>query len=432
MRVDETASTPLEEVTHGLKRHWLLDPAVTYLNHGAFGACPRPVLRAQDEWRTRMESHPIQFHDVELEGHLARARERLGELIHAQASDLAFVPNATTGVNTVLASLEFAPGDEILTTDHEYNACLNAARRGAARHGASVVVAALPFPTSSPDEMAAALLERVTPRTRLLLISHVTSPTGIRLPVERLVPELAQRGIDTLIDGAHAPGMLALDIDALGAAYYTGNCHKWLCAPKGAGFLHVRRDRQALIHPLVTSHGANSPRSDASLFRLEFDWTGTADPTAYLSIPAALDFIGGLLPGGWPEVMRHNHELAIAGRDRLLRVVGGSPLAPDEMLGSLAAIEIPDSIAPAPEPPAADADPNATYPFDPLRDALSAEDRIEVPVFTWPHTPADSAPRRRLLRVSAQLYNEPADYDRLASALAARLTQEPGYDRRAV
>jgi isopenicillin-N epimerase len=251
----------------------------------------------------------------------------------------------------------------------------------------------------------------------------VTSPTGIRLPVERLVPELAGRGIDTLVDGAHAPGMLALDIDALGAAYYTGNCHKWLCAPKGAGFLHVRRDRQALIHPLVTSHGANSPRADESLFRLEFDWTGTADPTAYLSIPAALDFIGGLLPGGWPDVRRHNHELVVAGRQRLIAAVGGQPLAPESMLGSLAAIEIPGSLGPAPSLPAAEAHPHATYPLDPLRDALHAEDGIEVPVFTWPHTPADAAPPRRMLRISAQLYNEPADYDRLASALAARLRE---------
>jgi isopenicillin-N epimerase len=407
--------------TQGLKQHWLLDPDVTYLNHGAFGACPQPVLRIQDEWRARMERQPVQFHDVELEGHLARAREQLGEFLHAQASDLAFVPNATTGVNTILASLEFAPGDEILTTDHEYNACLNAARRVAARHGATVVVVALPFPTTSPDEMASALLERVTSHTQLVLISQVTSPSGIRLPVERLVAELAQRGIDTLVDGAHAPGMLALDLDALGAAYYTGNCHKWLCAPKGAGFLHVRRDRQAQIHPLVVSHGANSPRADESLFRLEFDWTGTSDPTAYLSIPAALDFIGSLLPGGWPDVMRHNHELVVAGRQKLMAAIGGQPLAPEAMLGSLAAIDLPDAIAPAPIPPAAHADPHATYPADPLRDALSDEDRIEVPVFSWPHTPADSAPRRRLLRISAQLYNEAGDYERLASALVARL-----------
>jgi isopenicillin-N epimerase len=403
-------------------RYWALDPDVTYLNHGAFGACPWPVLRAQDEWRTRMERHPIRFHDIELEGHLAHARGRLSDFLHADPADLAFVLNATTGVNTVLASLDFAVGDEILTTDHEYNACLNAARRVAAKHGANVVVASLPFPTTSPEEMAAALLERVTPRTRLVLVSHVTSPTGLVLPVARIVAELNARGIDTLVDGAHAPGMLALDLTALGAAYYTGNCHKWLCAPKGAGFLHVRRDRQAQVHPLVTSHGANSPRADESLFRLEFDWTGTSDPTAYLSIPAALDFVAGLVPGGWPEVVDRNHKLVLVGRQKLLAVLGGSPLAPESMLGSLAAVELSDAVKPGSIPPEATADPHSTYPLDPLRDALSDEDAIEVPVFTWPHTPADAAPRRRLLRISAQLYNSTADYDRLAAALSARLS----------
>jgi isopenicillin-N epimerase len=216
--------------------------------------------------------------------------------------------------------------------------------------------------------------------------------------------------------------MLALDLTALGAAYYTGNCHKWLCAPKGAGFLHVRRDRQAQVHPLVTSHGANSPRADESLFRLEFDWTGTSDPTAYLSIPAALDFVAGLVPGGWPEVVDRNHKLVLVGRQKLLAVLGGSPLAPESMLGSLAAVELSDAVKPGSIPPEATADPHSTYPLDPLRDALSDEDAIEVPVFTWPHTPADAAPRRRLLRISAQLYNSTADYDRLAAALSARLS----------
>jgi isopenicillin-N epimerase len=406
-----------------LRRYWTLDPAVTYLNHGAFGACPLPVLRVQDEWRAKMERQPIRFHDMELEGHLAAARARLAEFLHADPADLAFVTNATTGVNTVLASLEFQPGDEILATDHEYNACLNAARRVAAKFGANVVVADLPLPTGGAQDMLDALLARVTPHTRLVLVSHITSPTGLILPVEQIVTAMHERGIDTLVDGAHAPGMLPLDLGALGAAYYTGNCHKWLCAPKGAGFLHVRRDRQAQIHPLVTSHGANDPRARESLFRLEFDWTGTADPTAYLSVPAAIDFIGGLLDGGWPEVMTRNHALVIEGRDKLLAAVGGSPLAPDSMLGSLAAIDLPLNVEPSPRPIPADADPHDTYPGDPLRDALSAEDNVEVPVFTWPHTAADAAPRHRLLRISAQLYNSPADYDRLAQVLVARQVQ---------
>src|SRR5512141_1261284 len=421
--VSETTSATDSTPANDLRRYWALDQDVTYLNHGAFGACPWPVLRAQDEGRTKMERHPIRFHDMELEGHLAHARGRLAEFLHADPADLAFVPNATTGVNTVLASLDFAPGDEILATDHEYNACLNAARRVAAKHGANVVVASLPFPTTSPDQMAAALLERVTPRTRLVLVSHVTSPTALVLPVERIVSELSARGIDTLVDGAHAPGMLPLDLAALGVAYYTGNCHKWLCAPKGAGFLYVRRDRQGQIHPLVTSHGANSPRADQSLFRLEFDWTGTSDPTAYLSIPAALDFIAGLVPGGWPEVIERNHRLVLVGRQKLLTVVGGTPMAPESMLGSLAAIELPDSVRPASVPPDATADPHSTYPLDPLRDALSDEDAIEVPVFTWPHTPAAAAPRAAHLRPAIQLTRRlrPARRrSRRATFLAAR------------
>ncbi|MDL2334761.1 MAG: aminotransferase class V-fold PLP-dependent enzyme, partial [Chloroflexota bacterium] len=194
------------------KRYWALDPDVTYLNHGAFGACPWPVLRVQDEWRSKMERQPVRFHDVELAGHLATARARLGEFLHADPADLAFVTNATTGVNTVLASLEFQPGDEILATDHEYNACLNAARRVAAKHGANLVVASLPFPTTGPQQMMDALLDRVTSATRLILISQVTSSTGIVLPVEQIVAAAKERGIDTLVDGAHAPGMLPLDL----------------------------------------------------------------------------------------------------------------------------------------------------------------------------------------------------------------------------
>ena len=404
-----------------LARYWALDPNVTYLNHGAYGACPWPVLRAQDEWRTRMERQPVQFNGTDLEGHLDHARARLADFLHADPDDLAFLPNATTGVNTVLASLDFEPGDEILSTDHEYNACLNAIRRRAEQTGARAVIAAVPFPVTSPEEVVDAVLDRATDRTRLAVISHITSPTGLVLPIDRVVTALAELGIDTLVDGAHAPGMVALDIDALGAAYYVGNCHKWLCAPKGSGFLHVHRDRQARIRPLVTSHGANSPRRDRSRFRLEFDWAGTSDPTTYLSIPAALDFVAALVPGGWSEAIERNRRLALAGRQKLLDALGSRPVAPAEMIGSIAAVELSDAISPGPALPSTDADPRATYTFDPLHDALVNEDAIEVPVYPWPHTPLDGSPRRRLLRVSAQLYNTSADYDRLATVLVARL-----------
>jgi isopenicillin-N epimerase len=397
-------------------RYWPLDPDVTYLNHGSLGACPWPVLRAQDEWRTRLEREPVQFMDYEMEAHLDVARERLGEFLGAHGEDLAFVPNATAGINTVLRSLTFAPGDEILSDDHEYNACLNAIRFVADRADAKLVVAKVPLAPASPAEVVEAILDRVTPRTRLAVVSHVTSPTALVFPVAEIVAGLAERGIDTLVDGAHAPGMLLLDIDALDAAYYTGNCHKWLCAPKGSGFLHVRSDRQELIHPLSTSHGANSPRRDRSRFRLEFDWTGTADPTPFLAVPAALDFMAGLVPGGWPEVMRRNHELALVGMARLRDSIGAKPLGGEAMLGSMATVELLRGIDPGPPDRTSEDDESTTRPLDPLRSALFRDHRIEVPVFPWPHTPAEGSPRR-LLRVSAQLYNNAEDYDQLSAAL---------------
>jgi isopenicillin-N epimerase len=378
------------------------------------------VLQQQSEWRARMERHPIRFMDAELEGHLDNARASLAGLIKCDPDDVAFVPNATTGVNTVVRSLDFAPGDEILTTDHEYNACLNAIRFAAVRAGARVVVADVALPVKAPEDVTAAILACVTNRTKLAVISHVTSPTGLVFPIADVVSALAALGIDTLVDGAHAPGMLDLDLMSLNAAYYTGNAHKWLCTPKGSAFLHVRRDRQQSIRPLVISHGTNSPRDDRSRFRLEFDWGGTGDPTPYLSIPSGIDFLGGLLPGGWAELRATNRSRALAGRRRLLAALGtDSALAPESMIGALAAVELPAGMSPASAGPTGAA--GDTYPLDPLHDALFDDEHIEVPVYPWPHTPGDAQPRRRLLRVSAQIYNDDTDYDRLAAALSARI-----------
>jgi len=380
--------------------HWTLDPDVTFLNHGSFGACPAVVLEAQRRLRDRMERQPVQFLARDLEGLLDGARAGLAGFIGADPDDLAFVPNATTGVNTVIRALRLEPGQELLTTDHVYNACRNALL-WAEGQGARVVVCRVPFPLASPDEVVAALVERASPRTRLALVDHVTSPTGLVYPVERIVRELSSRGIETLVDGAHAPGMVPLDVGALGAAYYTGNCHKWLCAPKGAAFLHVRRDRQEGLRPIVISHGANSPRTDRSRFRLEFDWGGTDDPTPYLCIREAIRFLGALLPGGLPELRERNRTLALQGRSTLCAALGISPPAPEEMIGSLAAVPLPPGGASATVLPM----------LDLLQKALYEKHRIEVPVFPFP------APPQRLLRVSAQIYNAPEQYQRLAEAL---------------
>ncbi len=384
-----------------LARHWQLEPTVTFLNHGSFGACPRPVLEAQQRWRDRLETEPVLFLDRQLEALLAEARAALGAFVGADPDDLVFVPNATTGVNTVLRSLRFRPGDELLTTDHEYNASLNALRFAAARAGARVVVAPVPFPIADPADVVEAIRARVSARTRLLLVSHVTSPTALILPIGELVAELDRRGIDTLVDGAHAPGMIPLDLRTLGAAYYTGNGHKWLCGPKGGGFLHVRADRQAGIRPLAISHGANSVRTDRSRFRLEFDWTGTADPSASLALPAALRFMGSLLPDGWPELMAANRALALRARDLLCDALAITPPAADPMIGSMASVPLPMGATSVAIEPGAER--------DPLQVELFERHRIEVPIMIWPVPAALEAGQRpgaRLLRISAQAYND--------------------------
>ena len=382
---------------------WLLEPKIVFLNHGSFGSCPRPVLEYQSALRERLERQPVQFLVRDLEGLLDEARGHVAQFLGAPARDLVFVPNATSGVNTVLRSLRFEPGDELLVTDHEYNACRNALDYTAALWGARVVVARVPFPLRDGTQITDAILAGATSRTRLTLLDHVTSQTGLVLPVSELVSIFAAREIDSLIDGAHAPGMVPLGLEKLGAAYYTGNCHKWLCAPKGAGFLYVRPDRQHLIRPLVISHGANSSRTDRSRFQIEFGWPGTWDPSACLSVPKALQVIGSQMPGGWPEVMARNRALALAGRKVLCQTLGIEPPCPDDFIGALASIPITDATTDSP--------PASPLYADPLQDALRSQFNIEAPIIPWP------APPKRLLRISAQLYNSLGQYEFLAEAM---------------
>lgn len=378
-----------------LARYWDLDPGIVFLNHGSFGACPRAVQEHQAQLRRRMEAEPVRFFMREMEAMLHQARTDLATFLGADPEGLAFVNNATTGVNTVLASLPFGSGDELLVTSHEYPACRNSLDATAARVGATVKVAKIPFPLTSAEKVIDAVLAMVTPRTRLVLLDHVTSQTGLVLPVGPLVREIENRNIPVLIDGAHAPGMIDLDIDGLGASFYTGNCHKWLCAPKGAAFLSIRQDHRKNIRPLVISHGAKARLGATTRFRLEFDWVGTDDPTAFLSIGSAIKTVGSMVEDGWPEVRKRNRELALSARSLLCNSLGIDPPCPDRMIGSMAAVPIaPGNPEPPPSPPHR----------DPLQDRLFFDSSIEVPIVSWP------APPHRLLRISAQLYNTEAQY----------------------
>lgn len=385
---------------NNLRDHWLLDRDIVFLNHGSFGATPKAVLAKQDEMRTRLEHEPVRFMVRELEPLLDDARRTLAQFLGADEEGLAFVPNATTGVNAVLRSMDLDKHDELLVTNQEYNACRNTLDFVAQLAGAKVIIIDAPFPLSSPDEIVQRVLERVTSRTRLLLIDHVTSQTGLIMPIETIVRELAARNVDTLVDGAHAPGMLPLNLRDLGAAYYTGNLHKWVCAPKGAAFLYVRENRRQSVRPAVISHGANSQRGDRSRFWLEFDWPGTFDPSAWLAVPEALRFLPALIDGDWAEVMRRNRAMALRGRDILTRALNIAKPAPDEMLGSMAALPLPDGSLTSP-----------TVLIEPLQDALFQQFNIEVPVNLWPQPP------KRVIRISAQVYNEERDYALLAEAL---------------
>lgn len=387
-----------------MREHWTLEPDVDFLNHGSFGACPRVVLEAQSEWRARLERNPVHFFVRELEAHLAEARARIAELVGSSPEDLVFVRNATEGANAVLRSLPLGPGDRILVTSQGYPAVTNAARYVTERAGGAVDIASFPFPLRDASQVVDAVIGALRPDTRLVILDHVTSPTGLVLPIEALVSEVQARGVDVLVDGAHAPVMLPLDLRGLGAAYYTGNLHKWACAPKGAAFLHVRSDRQEGIVPTTVSHGYRSTRA-RSRFLETFDWTGTADPSPWLCAPLAIDTLSSL-GGGFDAMRERNRRLALEARDLLAASLGVEAPAPDGMIGWLAALPPPDG----PSDP-----PSSPLLSDALQLRLYETYEIEVPIVPWPEPP------QRLVRVSAHLYNTRPQYQRLADALREEL-----------
>ncbi|MBA3648923.1 MAG: aminotransferase class V-fold PLP-dependent enzyme [Chitinophagales bacterium] len=387
-------------------QHWQLDSSVTFLNHGSFGACPLAVLQKQAEYRRQMEQEPVRFMVRELEPLIWKSKEALANFIGAKAADLAFVPNATTGVNTVLNALHFSEGDELLTTNHGYGACVNALQWFADKAKAKMIKAEVPFPVSSEEEIIDAILSKVTSKTRLLMIDHITSATGIIFPVQRIVSLLKEKGIDCLIDGAHAPGHLNLNIKDIGAAYYTGNCHKWICSPKGAAFLYVDKEKKHLIHPMVVSHLYDQPIEKERLWSSHFFWPGTNDYSAYLCVKDAIEYLDTLFPGGWQELKNYNRNLCLNARAIIAEKIQTELPAPENMIANLSTLYIGKTNP-------------SSYGFNylhPLQEDLWNKYKIEVPVFVWSRKDP-----RLWVRISAQCYNSVEQYKYLGEALASLL-----------
>lgn len=375
-----------------------------FLNHGSYGAATARVLGVQHAWRDRMDAEPVRFFTKELPKGLAYARRSLAEFLGCDTDGLVFQPNATIGVATALASVDLGEGDEVVVNRHEYASCLNEIERESRRRGFAVRVAEIPFPIRSSDEAYEAVMAAVSGRTRLVLLSWVTSATALVLPVERLVAELRRRGVISLVDAAHAPGQVEMNIAALGADYVTGNLHKWVCAPKGSGFLWIAPEHRERVEPLALSSRAAWVPEGGNRLHHVFDYVGTNDYTPWLAIPEALNELGSMLPGGWGELRERNRSMCLEARDIVCGAIGAEPPAPDDMIAHIASITLPPLKG---EPP-----PDWG---DPLWLELQERHAIQVPVWT------SSALGVRALRLSAQLYNTPEQFEYLARVLPGAL-----------
>lgn len=387
-----TRLSPPPPLREHLISEWMLEPEVDFLNHGSFGAVPRIVFEAQAEWRRQIEAAPVEVIARRRLALIDAVKRPVGQWLGMRSEDFGLVTNATEGVNAVLHSLRLRPGDELLTTNHVYNAVRQAMKFTCARTGATYREVDVPLPVRSADDIADRVISAVSDRTRLLVIDHVTSPTALILPVERITAACNERGVDVLIDGAHAPGMIPLDVARIGATYYAGNLHKWALAPRGAAFLWVRPDKQPEIHPAVVSHHYGEG------FCREFSWQGTRDLSAWLAIPSALEFMVRL---GGDAVREHNHALAVWAHQLLCdRLRISEPLSPldGSMLGSMAAVPLPGPFAGLND-----------ARVEALQQSLYTDHRIEAPFARFG--------ARLLLRVCCQVYNTPRQYERLAQII---------------
>jgi isopenicillin-N epimerase len=375
---------------------FLLDPDVIFLNHGSFGACPRPVFEEYQRWQRELERQPVEFLGRRFNDLMCAARSALGDYLGAEADDLVYVTNATVGLNIVARSLKLRTGDEVLTTDHEYGALDRTWRFLCEKQGARYIRQPVSVPIQSADEVIDAIWSGVTDRTRVLFLSHITSPTAITFPIAPLIDRARQAGIISIVDGAHAPGQLDLNLRELGADFYSGNCHKWLMSPKGSAFLYARKEVQYLVEPLVVSWGWQSEQPSPSKFIDEQEWQGTRDIAAYLAVPAAIQF---QRDQQWPLVREQCHELARYARERISALTGLPPLTPDETqwFTQMSALPLPPC------------------DLNTLKRRLYDEFKIEIPVINWNG--------RHFVRISIQGYNMRADVDVLIEALSTLLPQ---------
>ena len=397
--------TPIDQLPKPdpIADQFVINPEVVYLNHGSFGACPKAILDAQTKHRMEAERELVRFYVHDAWGKLDRSRNALSALVNCNPKDLVFVHNATTGVATVLENLDLQPGDELLVTNCEYQACLNNFDRIAKKTGARVVVADIPWPIEDEVDLVEAVHRKVTDRTKIALISLITSSTGIRFPVEVLIPSLKERGVETLLDAAHGPGCVPMDIAGWGAAYTTGNAHKWLCAPKGAAFLHVRADMQNGFVPLVVSNDAlnleaASERTKRTPFQHAFDYCGTDDVSMYLTIADCIEWLEQANPNGIDGIMYRNHAVCQRAQKLICHALDVVPPVPESMLGPLATIDLPTGDLTAVE----------------IKKRLLEDYRIQVPVWGTPSGAIS-------VRISVQMYNTFEQYCYLANALCAIL-----------
>jgi isopenicillin-N epimerase len=385
-----------------LASEFILDPEIVYLNHGSFGACPKRVLDAQSALRERIERDAMKFYIYDLWDDIDRSRAALGSLINADAEDLVFVSNATSGVANVIANINLKPGDEVLVTRFEYPACINNLRWACEQAGAKLVVVDLPWDPIDEDAVVEAIMSGVSDRTRLAMFSLITSATALLLPVDRLIRELHARGVETLLDAAHGPGCVPMDIKAWNPTYCTGNAHKWLCSAKGCAFLYVHKDKQDGFRPVILSNDAYGiepaiDRTKRSAFNHEFDYMGTDDRTPMMVVADAIETLGTFHEGGIDELMRRNRDLCLQARDLMCEALGTKAIVPDSMLGPLAVIDIP---APGMDPRQ-------------LRERLMNEYRIESMIVP---NPGGDTP---MIRVSPQVYNSIEQYRYCADAICS-------------